>query len=61
MKVHLRLNQMKQSTIGLPKFSNSLAQRMQCAHTQSRGLCLGFNVGKKVGEKNGQMIWDLWG
>ena len=47
----LKLNPMKQSTIGLPRFSSSLSLRMQCAHRQSRGLYFGFNVGKQVGKK----------
>jgi len=38
------------------KFSTT---KMQCAHKQSRGPCLGCNVGLKEGERGGQMLWDL--
>jgi len=54
MQIHSRLDPidpMMQTTIGLSRFSGSLALRMQCAYRQSRGLYLSCNVGLKVGKK----------
>ena len=58
MQVHSRLNPMKQSTIGLPKFSSSLPLKCNMLMT-IRGLFMPCKVGSKVGEKRWTNIWGF--